>query len=91
MTQRAVRKAFVIRATAYHQWELLLQRGLTQEPLRDFYCQHRSSLKTEGQNSHRKLQEIIDTSAAQIRREATGRDFITTLMGALPPIHDLPR
>ena len=90
LTQRTIRKAFVIRAMAYHHWKLLLQRGLTQERLRDFYCQHRYSLKTEDQDSHRVLQQIIDSSEAPISRETTGRHFISTLMGALPRIHDLP-
>ena len=90
LTQRAIRKAFVIRAMAYHSWKLLLQRGLTKQSLRDFYCQHRHSLETEGRDNHRKLQQIIEGFEAQINGETTGQYFITTLMGALPRIHDLP-
>lgn len=91
LIQDNVRRAFLIRATTYHQWKLLRRRRqeLTQINLSDFYQQYQSSLDAPSQKIHSKLQRIIDTFEATTHREITASRFITTLMNSLPRIHDV--
>jgi uncharacterized protein YbgA (DUF1722 family)/uncharacterized protein YbbK (DUF523 family) len=76
------RESFVNRARAYHDWKMLLQRGLTPQRLIAFYSRYKYLVMAHHHPSYKALGPMLAHAGRQSIDELAS-EFIGTLMAAL--------
>lgn len=77
-----LRESFVTRACAYHDWKLLVLRGLTPHRLIEFYTRYKYLVMAHHVPSYKTLGPML-ADAGQRDMAALADEFIDTLMAAL--------
>jgi uncharacterized protein YbgA (DUF1722 family)/uncharacterized protein YbbK (DUF523 family) len=82
LTDPGRRESFVSRALAYHEWKVLLERGLTAHRLVAFYSRYKYVVMAHHVPAYQTLGPMLANAGRQ-DIAALAREFIRTLMTAL--------
>lgn len=77
-----LRKSFVARACAYHEWKTLNRQGLNAHRLIEFYERYKHRVTVHNLASHKLLGNALAYAGEQVP-DALATEFISTLMASL--------